>query len=264
MTAAAATATAQPSSSESSQSDRTPDMQAAAPSTPLSDASGRSEERLTRALSSAQLSDDSDAMVESCRMPGSPIKRRRSHPFEGASSSETRIAHALSSHDDCFQTPRAPRRPINSAADAPLPALFDCPAHWPVQLGCGRTRRRAPHAGRTALQLRAIRRRVRPKSPRSVPDLQPRRLDFDHMDECVDRHDPLCRDAESGRHASKSSPDCTLLQNRPVASHDLEASVNDMLESMYAAQRDKFRQRWNFDVVHGPQPGPWIWESLSE
>lgn len=44
----------------------------------------------------------------------------------------------------------------------------------------------------------------------------------------------------------------------------VETSVNDMLESMYAAQREKFRQRWNFDVVHGPQPGPWMWESLSE
>lgn len=253
-------ASSQSSSSKSSHSEQASELHQGLPVKSLLEASGMSEEQLGQSLSSANLDDDSDD-IQISRSLSSPIKRQRTPPAEH-DSSRVRIPFSLDdavlpgpSHPVVLETPAGVRRPINGAGEPSANAFeVDSPSQWPVQLACGHTRRKISPSAKIARQLRSIRRRVHHRSSNCAADLLPRRLDFDHIDQPNGLHQSL---TDSEAHASD-------LPKRSASSHDAEASINKVMESFYAAERERFRQRWNFDVVHGPLPGRWVWEPVSE
>lgn len=222
-----------------------------------------SEEQLGKSLSSANLNDDSDD-IQISRSLSSPIKRQRTPPAEH-DSPLTRTTFSLDGailsgpfHPVVLETPAGARRPINGVAEPSANAFEgDSPSQWPVQLACGRTRRKVSPPAKIARQLRAIRRRVHHRSSNCAADLLPRRLDFDH----IDQPDPLLQSSTGSTDSETHTSD---LPKRSASAHDAEASINKVMESFYAAERERFRQRWNFDVVHGPLPGRWVWEPVSE
>lgn len=131
----------------------------------------------------------------------------------------------------------------------------DCSPCWrtPRRMRRTQTSRPLDYVGRIPPSFRSIRRRARAKSAQTFVDLIPRRLDFDSMGTDEGAPDGVANGAkEEGKVLESSSG---------VSSNDC---VDEMLEGIMASQRERFRRRWNFDIVDGPLPGPWIWESLSE